>query len=320
MPIQHHALTLDADPRSVQEARRWVATACQEIGRHDLQECAELGVSELVTNALLHAGDPIVVRVRGTASHPRVEVSDGSHQPPVLSVPAPAHEFDDLMATFGRGLSIVARCSVAWGAAMEPDGKVVWFEPATAPHHDYFPEGSVFHLDELPVPRVAGEPRELAQVTLQGVPVEPLIGLSRHYQELRREVRLLSLAHEDDYPLAKNLTEIFVSFDGAYPDEATQQVIEAHQSGEPTVDLAVTLDPDLAVTFEQMLTLLDLADEFCRGQRLLTLARTPDQVEFQRWFLGEFVRQARGDSPQPWQQPSDTPEAPPATESAKIVS
>ena len=70
-----------------------------------------------------------------------------------------------------------------------------------------------------------------------------------------------------------------------------------------------------------MLTLLDLADEFCRGQRLLALARTPEQAEFQRWFLGEFVRQARGEEPGrdgPLDDPG--PDARRAKRSAKIVS
>ena len=62
---------------------------------------------------------------------------------------------------------------------------------------------------------------------------------------------------------------------------------------------------------EQMLELLDLADEFCRAQRLLALARTPQQREFQPWYFGEFVRQARGEAPMEW---------PPARPGAQHVS
>ncbi len=299
MPHRHHTLTLGTDPRSVQEARRWVAAEFDALARHDLKECAELGVSELVTNALLHAGDPIVVRVRGTADHPRVEVSDSSRQPPVLTIPQPSHEFDDLMTTFGRGLAIVARCSVAWGAAMEPDGKVVWFEPATAPHHGAVKQGTVFHIDDLPTQRPTDAPPDLATVVLSDVPVDTVITLRRHYRELRREVALLALAHEEDYPLAKHLTEIFTRFDNAFPVEATQQVDLASEDGDATVDIAVPFSPDDASTFEQMLTLLDLADEFCRGQRLLTLARSPEQAAFQQWFFGEFIRQSKGEPPRP---------------------
>jgi hypothetical protein len=52
--------------------------------------------------------------------------------------------------------------------------------------------------------------------------------------------------------------------------------------------------------FARLLELLDLADAFCRGERLLTLARPPDLVVFQEWLFGEFVRQAGGHDPQPW--------------------
>ena len=43
-----------------------------------------------------------------------------------------------------------------------------------------------------------------------------------------------------------------------------------------------------------------LADEFCRTQRLLTLAATPQQYQLQRWYLSEFQRQGRGDPPLAW--------------------
>ncbi len=46
--------------------------------------------------------------------------------------------------------------------------------------------------------------------------------------------------------------------------------------------------------------LLDFADEFCRRERMLSLARTTQQQAFQTWFLTEFVRQEAGRSPQPW--------------------
>ena len=125
MPLNEPALALDPDPRSVQEARRWVAAACEKLGRDDLVECAALGISELVTNALLHAEDPISVRVRGTAEHPRVEVSDGSRKPPVMPT-ATGDVVDEYLSTLGRGLSIVAMCSVAWGVAIDPNTGIIY--------------------------------------------------------------------------------------------------------------------------------------------------------------------------------------------------
>ncbi len=296
MPLNRPALSLGPGPRGVQNARRWVVDTCTDIDRPDLVECAELGVSELVTNALLHAQPPILVRVRGTREHPRVEVRDGSVQAPHLPDTHPTDE-DELLLTFGRGLGIVARCADAWGAEIEDDGKVVWFAPATRVR------------DELVDGRVTGiagvgarEPRDDdVKVEVRGVPLRTYQSFQRHYRELRREVRLLALAHEADYPLAKNLSDVFGSLERELREGmGTDQIEQALHSGQEIADLHLSVPREIAADIGRFIELLDLADGFCRQERLLSLARTPEQQEFQRWFLGEFVRQAAGDAPTAW--------------------
>ena len=129
MPLSQDPLPLSQTPRAAADARRWVTHICRELGREDLIECAELGTAELVANAILHGLAPISIRVRGTATHPRIEVQDGSPEAPVMT--PTAIDSDDFLATFGRGLSMVAMSAVAWGASIEVNSKVVWFEPAT---------------------------------------------------------------------------------------------------------------------------------------------------------------------------------------------
>jgi hypothetical protein len=46
--------------------------------------------------------------------------------------------------------------------------------------------------------------------------------------------------------------------------------------------------------------LLEQIDVFCREQRLLTLAPSPQQLELRTWYLGEFGRQGAGERPRPW--------------------
>ena len=58
---------------------------------------------------------------------------------------------------------------------------------------------------------------------------------------------------------------------------------------------------------ERFIDMLDLADEFCRQERLLSLARSEEQQRFQRWYLGEFVRQGRDQDPLPWAAVEDVP-------------
>jgi hypothetical protein len=299
VPIHRPVFTLGSGPSGVHQARGWVVEACAEIGRDDLAECAELGVSELIGNAVLHGVPPIRMRMRGTPEHPRIEVSDGSRRPPIIPEANTRHPIDDNpLITFGRGLDIVARCATAWGADIDENGKVVWFVPAPEIRSEAT-EGVVTGVEgedpdeATPVNHVHVEVRE--------VPLRTLHASQTQWSELRREVRLLALAHEDDYPLAKDLSELFAELDRILREGMHRAAIEsALAAGASTTDLRVDVPKASAETIEQFVELLDLADEFCQKQRLLSLARTTEQRRFQRWLFGELVRQQRGESPRPW--------------------
>ncbi|MDQ4051992.1 MAG: ATP-binding protein [Actinomycetota bacterium] len=273
--------------------------------RRDLAECAELGVSELVTNALLHAAPPIHVAVRGTREHPRVEVRDASADSPVLPPPIDHDDPDALLTTFGRGLNIVARASDAWGAEIEEEGKVVWFTPAP----DFADEGTEGVITGVTIEEpAAADAGDSARLDIRKVPVEAYTAFQRHYRELRREVRLLALAHEEEYPLAKSLSDLFGSLEKPLRhDLGADRIDAALESGDSHVDLDVVLRRPDAIKVARLIEMLDLADAFCREERLLSLARSPEQVTFQRWFLGEVVRQSQGEEPIAWAGTPDTP-------------
>lgn len=85
-----------------------------------LKEGVELIVSELATNAVLHAGGPpFSLRVSYDGRWARVEVGDGSAQLPVMGPPG---------GLSGRGLHIVDRLATTWGFDRTATGKVVWAE------------------------------------------------------------------------------------------------------------------------------------------------------------------------------------------------
>jgi anti-sigma regulatory factor (Ser/Thr protein kinase) len=300
VPLNRPPLALGRGARGVQDARRWVAGLCTEIGRPELSECAQLGVSELVTNALLHGEPPITVRMRGTAEHPRVEVRDSSVEAPILpSQPLDRPETDGLLLTFGRGLSIVARCGEAWGAEIEDDGKVVWFTPAAEFADSLGVPGVITGVDHS---RLKATPTvNRVRIHILDVPLALFVGFQQHFRELRREVRLLALAHESDYPLAKSLSDLFGSLDRQLRDGiGVEQIEAALAKGNESTDLVVHMPRATATTLVRFVELLELADEFCRAERLLSLARSPEQRKFQAWFLTEFVRQANGDPPLSW--------------------
>jgi anti-sigma regulatory factor (Ser/Thr protein kinase) len=307
VPLNRPPLTLGPGPRVVQDARRWVGDLCREIGRGDLVECAQLGTSELVTNALLHGAQPIQLRLRGTQESPRIEVHDTSVEVPVVptavEVDPVGDDLDEMLLTFGRGLSIVSRSASAWGTDVEPDGKVVWFVPSAAFSED---DGVVGTVTGVRDPGDLHAPvQDLVTIRVLGVPIRAYTVFTRHLRELRREVRLLALAQESAYPLAKDLADLFGSLERHLRVVVgTEQVDRAVAAGHDHVDLEVPMGRAGTQKLARFIELLDLADEFCREERLLSLARSPEQRRFQRWLLGEFVRQGTGGQPLPWTEVS----------------
>jgi anti-sigma regulatory factor (Ser/Thr protein kinase) len=119
-------LTLDAQPSSIRTARRFLADAVSDLDLHpETVSVAELALSEIVTNAVVHGQPPIDVYVDATSSHLRVTVVDAE--------PAePRADETRLDATGGRGLAIVAAVAGRWGCEADPTsgGKRVWFAVA----------------------------------------------------------------------------------------------------------------------------------------------------------------------------------------------
>ncbi|MGW2997257.1 ATP-binding protein, partial [Streptomyces sp. NPDC001193] len=107
----------------VAKGRDFARQALQDWGWDGTKtsEDALLLVSELLTNASLHAGGCIeLVVCAGEVL--RVEVFDGSTTPPRRD-PSPQRGLPG-----GHGLYIVQRLSDRWGAQVHEHGKAVWAE------------------------------------------------------------------------------------------------------------------------------------------------------------------------------------------------
>ncbi|MER7578158.1 ATP-binding protein [Streptomyces sp. NPDC126514] len=101
-----------------QRLRRIVRASLTYWGRPDLIEAAELLLTELATNAFIHAdGLSIGVRMHLQADHLKIEVNDGS---PARPVPRCANPYDES----GRGLFLVAHMVKEWGVS--EDGTTTW--------------------------------------------------------------------------------------------------------------------------------------------------------------------------------------------------
>jgi anti-sigma regulatory factor (Ser/Thr protein kinase) len=83
---------------------------------------AEMMVSELATNCLLHTESDFIVTLEQTGRQLRVEVSDDGDGLPTIR---PA----DLTSVSGRGLRAIEMLSDRWGVETHRDalGKTVWF-------------------------------------------------------------------------------------------------------------------------------------------------------------------------------------------------
>ena len=118
------AVELMGRPASVRDARGFIADVLTDDGvEASVIEVAVLLVSELVTNAVVHARGPICVTVHTDAHWVRIEVEDPGHRRPVLRAAT-------LDAVDGRGLLVVDKLATDWGTEQRATHKVVWFEIA----------------------------------------------------------------------------------------------------------------------------------------------------------------------------------------------
>ena len=119
-------LVLTPEPASVAAARAFVAGRLAAGGATAATtDVAALCVSELVTNAVVHAGTEIEVRVTERPGAFHVEVRDRRRATVLVGQP-PAGPDD----THGRGLFLVESLAAEWGITDEVAGKVVWFDVA----------------------------------------------------------------------------------------------------------------------------------------------------------------------------------------------
>ena len=103
-------LTLQPASTAVREARHAVRDAVTESGPCELVDAALLATSELVTNAVVHAGTPVGLRITTEDAAVRVEVRDASPHLPVRR--SRTHT-----AGTGRGLIIVTQAALSFEVA-----------------------------------------------------------------------------------------------------------------------------------------------------------------------------------------------------------
>lgn len=129
------------DLRNVSTARRFARDSLRGWHVDDITDDVEITVSEAVTNALIHAGSDVDMRLYRYPDRVRLEVRDSDSAPPVPS-PFSVSEEGRSKAENGRGMVIVENISGSWGTSPNGRGKTVWMEFVTHDPRQELPSGN----------------------------------------------------------------------------------------------------------------------------------------------------------------------------------
>lgn len=307
-PRARELLVLDPGPAAAAAARRFVSGCLAGVPENAVAN-AELVVSELVTNSILHAGTAVRIGVKQVGTVVRLEVGDQDRHRPEPKQYSPD-------AGTGRGLQLVEALAVAWGVDTGPDGKTVWadvplepVEMAVPPLRSGVglaekPEPPPVRTDPAPQVRRAAS-RRLVEVHLLSFPVEVYVLTEQHVDELQREFALILDREpgEGSGPPGRLLALVqeFNERFGEFGTEARHVVRDASREGRGRIDdLVYRVPADVGPAASRLDQLLDEADAYCRAGELLTLACPPDACTFREWYLGQFASQAGGGPAVAW--------------------
>jgi len=276
-------LALDPDPAAVRTARRFVAEAVAGTSADAVGAAAELVVTELVTNALLHAHGPVRVRVGVTHDRVRVTVSDGSRRLPHR--PAGDHE-----GMTGRGLRLVDALTARWGVRRVHDGKSVWAEVTATVDDDATVPAALDEPDEPPTDGTRYD------VVLRDVPTGLLLAANAYVDNVVRELTLARTGAESGQSgeVSPGVAAIVAAMTTGFTEarEAIKhQAVAAAEAGRERLDLTLRLPAAAAGAGRHYLRALDAADRHARASRLLVLEEPPQQRSFRRWYVSCLVGQ-----------------------------
>ena len=292
--VVHCEVTLPPARESARAARRLLREALTEAAREEWLDDAELALSEVVTNAMLHAHSDIEVAVDVTQDELCVEVRDYDR-----ALPVQRHYGDE--AVTGRGMALVAAITRAHGVRQLADGKVVWFciggRPSSA-------DGSVDDLvtawaidldDDLPPPPA------IRTVVLRDMPVALWLAAREHHDAMIRE-----LCHW----IAEHGQAASVDVAGADRARSTvsgtlSRVLGRHHGDDTRVwpertDLVLDVAPDGARAFEALQDTLDFGESLALDGKLLIQPALPEIVAVRDWVCEQAIAQLLDVDPNPW--------------------
>jgi PAS domain S-box-containing protein len=297
-------VSLPPELTSAGEARRVLRAVLCQAGREQWLDAAELAVSEVVTNATLHAHTPIELRIGVFEDEVCVEVRDYN--------PALPHQRSyDEEATTGRGMKLVAAVARSYGVQpLGADGKVIWFcvgDLQVAADADALLE--MWDIDIAPV----ATSENCVEVVLRGIPATLWLSARQHHDAILRELVLYLAEHpriDVDVASADRARAIVSNALVAAVEEAQARGTAQpplpgwHPSPLPPVplelDLTVSVPQDIGPSFAVLQDVLDLAEALAVEEVLFTRPALPEIVAVRDWACEQVIAQLAGSSPAAW--------------------
>jgi serine phosphatase RsbU (regulator of sigma subunit)/anti-sigma regulatory factor (Ser/Thr protein kinase) len=252
------AADFDPEPSAVAAARRFIQeslVAWGLPGGDDRVNDAVLLASELVTNAVVHAGTQVQLTCRLNGTTVEVSVLD---RHPARVIPDPPSSAADVDRPSGRGLLLPAALSSSWGVTYAPEAKAIWFRLGPDSTADGQPAAA---------PSMAAWPDRLGASTPadRGAP---------------RSADLLQLGYDELLGHAVTLVREAVTADAAYAliadEEGVLRMRAAAGGGIPQLQVGGEASAGPGVGSAGMGTFLDLYNKFAeRGADLAQVQNEP---------------------------------------------
>lgn len=295
---------LPPSPASSGVARGHAREAAVAVGREDLVDDVSTLVTELVSNAVLHARTQMLLSVEPTGAGLRVEVADGSALMPRFAGA-------DLRAISGRGLLLIDRLSTRWGVDRLPHGgKVVWIEIEVPAPESEVPDD----VDAL-LALWVDDPQNMDDVATLGaidvsvdIDVHDLVE-SRHETDSQiRDMQLLNLGTSAGPPtgdrsmklvaLARQLDRAFEDF-GDGRRQIQSQALAAQRAGQARMTLHLYLEPSAGAAAQHFLEALEAADRLTAAGILLVPPSTQTTREVRRYYVESIIEQLQAAAEEP---------------------
>jgi PAS domain S-box-containing protein len=295
---------LAALPSSAGEARRAVRRAVEHSlaeldSLEELVDDLVIAVSELVTNAVLHAGSGIRLRVLARPTRVRIEVFDDSpHLPRTRGAEG--------VGVTGRGLRLVAELADRWGAEAEGEGKVVWCEVA----RDHSGRGSSVVVAGHPIGDTVG-------IELRNVPLLMHAAWQESASAMLRELMLMELVAEPERAVEAQ------SLGSGVLSTCAEQIPEPDLGDDPSAIMLGAIDPLVSLdrltleipretvpAFDHLQSMLERATTLADLGGFLSITTQPEIRAMRQWLCGEVRRQHAGEEPRPWRPPSADADVP----------